>query len=221
MHGSSHSRRVHTQAEVGDMNSHKWYSARPLEPFGGLPRRDMNSSHESPEGNNPYSTPNSSVGREADDAPMASLVQRLGGGLVDVGLRVICLFAPLYMAGDFHLLSESMRTEDMETLKRILSGREYTATPILFSILIAFDLWLLYKDGQTIGKRMVGTRIVRTSGVRAGFIRIVGLREFLSRLLYIVPFVGPAFMIIGHSMILLPQRRCMHDYIADTKVVRI
>ncbi|MCP5020937.1 MAG: RDD family protein [bacterium] len=181
----------------------------------------MNSSHESPGGHDPYSTPQSNLGRPLEDAPLASLYQRLGGALVDGGLSSTCLLAPLFMAGDSHLLWESVRTEDKETMMRLLSGGEYPLTAALLSILVVFDLWLLFKDGQTIGKRMVGSRIVRTSGVRAGFIRIVGLREFLSRLLYAVPFVGSAFMIVGHSMILLPQRRCLHDYIADTKVVRI
>ncbi len=180
----------------------------------------MNSSHESPQGSNPYSTPQSSLGRDGDTAPMANLAQRFGGAMVDGILMWACLLAPPMIAGNLGVMWDALESGDPEVMAQVLGGGDYTATPILIVVLAGFNLWLLFKDGQTIGKRLMGIRIVRTSGVRAGFLRIIALRAWVPGLLYMLPFAGPAIMIIGHAAILLPQRRCLHDFLADTKVVR-
>ena len=179
----------------------------------------MNSDDERPDGSNPYSTPQSGVQRESVGAPNASLLQRLGGSIVDNVLTWACVLGPPMMAGDMGGLSEALQSGDQEQVREAMLVANYTATPILLLVLGGFNLFLLYRDGQTIGKRMLGSRIVRTSGQRAGILRILFPRTFLPGMIYMMPAVGPLIAILGHAIILLNARRCMHDYLADTKVV--
>ncbi|MFT4647403.1 MAG: putative RDD family membrane protein YckC [Glaciecola sp.] len=181
----------------------------------------MNSNDERPDPGNPYSTPQSGVERKVDlgQVPLASLTQRLGAALLDGALMWMCLLGPAMVSGDLGFLLEGLQSEDPEQLNAALGGGGYTATPILLMTLAIFNLVLLYRDGQTIGKRMLGTRIVRVSGQRAVFLRIIGLRVLVPGVIYMLPFVGVLLMFFGHAAILLNQRRCLHDYIADTKVV--
>ncbi|MDF1838875.1 MAG: RDD family protein [Planctomycetota bacterium] len=179
----------------------------------------MNSNPERTDPSNPYSSPRSGVQRDPGAQHLASLMQRLGGALVDGVLLWSCMLAPALMGGDLGALTEALNTEDPELVAEALAGASYVATPILLLVLGAMNMFLLYRDGQTIGKRLVGSRIVRTSGRRAGLIRILVLRVWIAGLLALIPLVGPFVMILGSAVILLPARRCFHDYLADTKVI--
>ncbi|MCA9002109.1 MAG: RDD family protein, partial [Planctomycetes bacterium] len=152
--------------------------------------------------------------------PLASLLQRLLGALVDGTLGWICLFGPVIAAGDWGWLMEKLGSGDASQVEQALGEMNYPATPILLGVLAAINMYLLYRDGQTIGKRMLGTRILRTSGQRAGLIRILVLRVWVPAILYMAPYVGGLILMVGPLPIFLPRRRCLHDYLADTKVVR-
>lgn len=83
---------------------------------------------------------------------------------------------------------------------------------------LGYQLYLLSSFGQTIGKRMLGIRIVRNDGSRASLGRI-----FLLRIL--VPAAINAgcglFGLVDALFIFAADRRCVHDHLADTKVVRV
>ncbi|MDA1349552.1 MAG: RDD family protein [Chloroflexi bacterium] len=83
-------------------------------------------------------------------------------------------------------------------------------------ILVMQVVWLA-KDGQTIGKKLVGIKIVLAStGQNGGFVPNVLLRAWLNALIYIVPMYG----LIDILFIFRSDRRCIHDLIAGTAVVR-
>ena len=83
-------------------------------------------------------------------------------------------------------------------------------------ILVMQVVWLA-KDGQTIGKKLVGIKIVLAStGQNGGFVPNVLLRAWLNALLNIVPMYG----LIDILFIFRSDRRCIHDLIAGTAVVR-
>jgi uncharacterized RDD family membrane protein YckC len=81
--------------------------------------------------------------------------------------------------------------------------------------LLALQIYLLHTHGQTLGKKLVKIKIVRSDGSRASFGRILGLRIVVNFLLSIVPFYG----LVDILFIFGEQRRCVHDLIADTIVV--
>ncbi|HWB82124.1 MAG TPA: RDD family protein [Nannocystaceae bacterium] len=95
---------------------------------------------------------------------------------------------------------------------------------------------LLFRDGQSLGKRITNIRIVEyASGRTASVGRILGLRILPLMLLsyatffalgYVYPgrvdLVAAAALVLG-LVDVLPifggERRCLHDYLAGTKVV--
>lgn len=94
-----------------------------------------------------------------------------------------------------------------------------TAMSSLILLLLVSNVALLTVRGQSLGKWLCRIRIVRSDGGRAGFFRAVLLRWFLFAIIQNVQFIGPVLMMVGYGMILRPDRRCLHDHAADTKVV--
>jgi len=85
---------------------------------------------------------------------------------------------------------------------------------------LGVQIYLLAQKGQTIGKRMVGIRIVdHSTGDLAGAGRILGLREFLRGLVSGIPYIGWLLILIDILAIFGEDHRCIHDYIARTTVV--
>jgi uncharacterized RDD family membrane protein YckC len=80
--------------------------------------------------------------------------------------------------------------------------------------------WLVATNGQSIGKRLVGIKIVRTDGSRASLARIFLLRNAVNALPNLLPYVGWLYQLIDPLLIYQASRQCVHDKIADTIVVR-
>ena len=79
--------------------------------------------------------------------------------------------------------------------------------------------WSLHAFGGTLGKKLLGLRIVRTDGSRAGFVRLFFGRGAVSVLPAVIPLVGALYVLIDTLVIFRESRQCLHDQIADTKVV--
>ena len=84
---------------------------------------------------------------------------------------------------------------------------------------------LLTFRGQNLGKLLVGARVVRAdNGEPAGFVRVVLLRYALPVTLIIllngVLMLGFLFLLVDYVCMFREDRRCLHDLIAGTKVVR-
>ena len=80
--------------------------------------------------------------------------------------------------------------------------------------------WLLATQGQTIGKKLVGLRIVRTDGERVSIGRMLGLRYFIGWFIVMVPFIGALFALLDSLLIFRESHKCLHDNIADTIVIK-
>ena len=98
-------------------------------------------------------------------------------------------------------------------------GVPATATLALLALGIVgvpYQVTLLRRAGQTVGKRLLGIRIVdEESGVKGNVFRSVVLRYFVNWLLTLIP----PYVVIDHAFIFAKNRRCVHDYLAGTKVV--
>lgn len=78
--------------------------------------------------------------------------------------------------------------------------------------------YLIATSGQSIAKRILRMRIVRQDGSPAKFVHGVLLRSWLMTFLtQIIPFIGlvDALLIFGN------ERRCLHDRIASTDVIKV
>jgi uncharacterized RDD family membrane protein YckC len=89
-----------------------------------------------------------------------------------------------------------------------------------FIIFVVLHGYLLATRGQTIGKALLKVRIVRSDGSRASLLRIVGLRFLPTTVISLIPLVGGLYATIDSLLIFRESRRCLHDNIADTIVVK-
>ena len=89
-----------------------------------------------------------------------------------------------------------------------------------FVIFVVLHGYLLATRGQTIGKALLKVRIVRSDGSRASLMRIVALRFLPTTVISLIPLVGGLYATIDSLLIFRESRRCLHDNIADTIVVK-
>jgi uncharacterized RDD family membrane protein YckC len=83
--------------------------------------------------------------------------------------------------------------------------------------LLVAQIYLVSMKGQTIGKRLVGTRIVRKDTLEnGGFVINVLWRGFLNGLLSLIPL----YFLADCLFIFREDRRCIHDMLAGTIVVQ-
>ncbi len=99
----------------------------------------------------------------------------------------------------------------------------FVATNGVVGIVLFFVLhgYLLATRGQTIGKSLLKVRIVRSDGSQASLGRIIGLRYLPTTVISLIPVVGGLYAIIDSLLIFRESRRCLHDNIADTIVVKV
>ncbi|HXI55339.1 MAG TPA: RDD family protein [Polyangia bacterium] len=106
-----------------------------------------------------------------------------------------------------------------------MAGKMGGVAAVLTGIFWIVNWVLLTRRGQTIGKIMVGTRVVRVDGTRAPFLNVVALRTWPLLVLSYIPGVNttgaPLLAFIDALFIFRSDRRCLHDVIAGTKVIRL
>jgi len=79
--------------------------------------------------------------------------------------------------------------------------------------------WILYKHGQTIGKKILNIKIVDLNDNLPEMFASYGLRYFIPALFQLIPFIGWIIPFIDVLFIFGKNRRCIHDYLAGTKVI--
>lgn len=157
---------------------------------------------------NPYAAPSEEA--TATEPQLASRGARLGASLIDSFCVSIVDFPLLRSAG---LLPMDGRMPGL---------RDGIVVAVIgFVVFALMQGWFLVQ-GQTIGKRLLGLRIVDVEeGEPPAVAHTLGLR-------YLPTSVAAAFGVFGSLIILFDvllifgnERRCLHDRIASTKVVRV
>jgi uncharacterized RDD family membrane protein YckC len=102
-------------------------------------------------------------------------------------------------------------------------GPELVVTIIfgVFSLLVYFVIngRMLKNRGQSLGKRLLNIAIVRTDGQPAGMNLLLRRYTFMYGL-GAVPVVGTIIGLVDVFSIFRKTRRCLHDQLADTVVVK-
>lgn len=92
---------------------------------------------------------------------------------------------------------------------------------ILLLGLAVYQIYRLSTCGQTIGKKLLGIKIVNhVDGSNPGFVKAFLLRGFVNGLIGAVPFVGGIYSLVDICFIFRDDKRCIHDLIAGTQVVQ-
>lgn len=160
---------------------------------------------------NPYAAPSAPIGIEHEKTGLilASRGTRLGAALLD-GLVYLVIFMPAMFVIGFEKFTDPEWANSL-------------STKLLFFVLgipsFALNWYFVVQNGQTLGKKLVNIRMVRTDGSP-----LEAKRWFLRRVLPVslasqIPFVGPWVSIVNAVFIFRKDRRCLHDHFADTMVV--
>jgi len=79
--------------------------------------------------------------------------------------------------------------------------------------------YFLIEQSQTLGKKIIGTKIIMADGKKPSFFNIYVLRYMIPGLLMFIPLFGAILSLIDHLFIFGKDHRCLHDYLADTIVI--
>ena len=107
-----------------------------------------------------------------------------------------------------------------DVLHAMLTGPGAIITVLALIAWCVITAWSVAANGQSIGKRLVGIKVVRKDGSRASLARIFLLRNVANSLPMLLPYLGLLYQLIDPLLIYQPARQCIHDKIADTIVVR-
>lgn len=162
---------------------------------------------------NPYAPPTANVDQAAvaglEDYVLASRSARFFGAVLD------SLFGALIVVPAFLLLDVNFTSGPPDLL------RLYGQLAIPFLIYVGIQWTLVATSGQSVGKKILGTKIVRLDGSPCGFVYGVILRSWVVGAIGMIPFVGSIFGLVDALAIFGDERRCVHDMIAGTRVISV
>jgi len=166
---------------------------------------------------------------EVSDAPeetgeLAGRGTRLVAAILDGLILCIFIYTPLLVGGGFAALtSAAVSGSTLRIWQAIGMSMLSTVGIVMLVGLLAFigiTIYLVNKNGQNIGKKMMGIKVVRSDGSKVGLGRIFWLRNVIGWIVAIIPLVGSLYGLIASLMIFSEPRRCIHDRIADTIVIK-
>jgi uncharacterized RDD family membrane protein YckC len=152
---------------------------------------------------NPYAAPRAAVADEQiSDSHLASRGQRFAAAMIDglVSLAAVVI-AGLVSGGP------------------VLAGEYSPPVVIAIGVVGVINLWTVHRWRASIGKLALKIRMVRTDGSEAELWRIVFLRGLPQWLVSLIPLAN-MLTLVDVLFIFGKAHRCVHDYIADTIVVK-
>jgi uncharacterized RDD family membrane protein YckC len=165
---------------------------------------------------NPYAPPRAAVRDIADPGARAVLAERgtrLGASILDSLAFFGMVYGPILVFG---VLSASAWSPMMDGgAVNAVFGMGLASAFVGFVIWCAITVKYVKQNGQSIGKKICGIKVVRRDGTPVTFSRLFWLRNFVTWIISLVPLFGlvDSLFIFGES------RQCLHDKIADTIVV--
>jgi len=140
------------------------------------------------------------------EGELASRGHRFAAAIVDLLIMIIALI-PFFLFFGFEKLEE-------ESLEMMAYGFLYGLGAMLI-----LNGYLLYNYAQTIGKYYMGIRVENLDGSQAAFSKILFKRILPMQIVTLIPTVGDIIAgLVNPLFIFGKERRCLHDYIAQTKV---
>jgi uncharacterized RDD family membrane protein YckC len=171
---------------------------------------------------NPYAPPQAAVADVADPNASAARADRgtrllaaLVDGLVFMAMVYIPLAIGLGMAGAGAAIGASTDSAMPFNFAALFGTAGLLALAGLIAwVVITYRL--VARNGQTIAKKWFGIKVVRSDGSKASVGRIFWLRNVVNAILGVIPLYG----LIDILWIFGEERRCLHDKIADTIVIK-
>ena len=150
----------------------------------------------------------------SEDIELSSRMNRLLAQIVDGAVAIIFYLPFLYYGLENGLINLDDGAYNDSTYELITGFG-------LWIIILAINIRLLKKYGQTIGKRFVYIKIVNDDNSQPTLKELLLKRQLLQWGAYYIPVIGFFLYIIDSLFIFGKSRTCIHDKIAKTKVVYV
>lgn len=162
---------------------------------------------------NPYLPPDAVLTFEHDATlvELATRWQRFWAGILDAIIGFACGAPFLFAFGLFDYSKRGMTPPFMLTL---------SLTVLSFVIFVLLHGYFLKRNGQTIGKKILGIKIADLNDHTPDFWKIVLRRYLPISAVSVIPVAGQILPLIDVLFIFRSDRRCVHDLIAGTKVIK-
>lgn len=142
---------------------------------------------------------------------LASRWKRLVGAMLDSIFSMIASVPVMITAGVFKQITLGQQMSIGQRAFFLIFG---------LAIFLMINGYLLARHGQTVGKKLVGTRIVSNAdGKLLSLGHVFGLRYVPLPLITSIPVFGQLFILADCLFIFREDKRCIHDLIAGTKVI--
>lgn len=163
---------------------------------------------------NPYAPPRAVVRDFTDPSALAVPADRgtrLGAAILDGIIFMVMVYLPIVFIA-FSARTNPPTDESGSTAILVASA----VTLVGFTVWCWLTIKYINLNGQSIAKKLLGIKVVRTDGSPASLGRLFWLRNVVNGLISIIPLYGfvDALFIFGES------RQCLHDKIAGTIVLK-
>ncbi|NQZ56152.1 MAG: RDD family protein [Lentisphaeraceae bacterium] len=145
------------------------------------------------------------------DTVLASRGQRLWASIIDSVIQMAIVLPLMYFTGGFEGILEGVTHSIGYTVFMAAVG---------IATFIVINGRFLLKDGQTVGKRVVGIKIVDMEGDLAAVTPNLVKRYVIFLLPGQIPVLGQIFSFINILFIFGKKKRCIHDLFGKTQVVQ-
>jgi uncharacterized RDD family membrane protein YckC len=170
---------------------------------------------------NPFAPPRAVVADAAPDRETVQVLASRGSRFIATVIDWGVFFLLLLLANAVWRWGMAQAGEYLDLV--------FYVVPASWLGLAAANVLMLWRSGQTVGKRLLGLRVVRVDGQRVNFPRLFFIRFLLPTLAICVPsmitdsdlpFLAPwAAWALDALFIFGAARQCLHDKLAKTKVV--
>lgn len=162
---------------------------------------------------NPYAAPSAELELAPDESTieLATRFSRFLGAVVDGVIGAIVAVPFFILVGP---------TFGFEFGQQPGMTFNILATIYGFILFALIQSYFLKANGQTIGKKLTGIKIVSTQHADVSVGEILGMRYLPISLITMLPIVGQILPLVDALFIFKKDRRCIHDMIAGTCVIK-
>ena len=158
-----------------------------------------------------YETPKSELEVGSEETTIASRKIRLLAYIIDFLIITPIVVAYQWLFGNLEQALNGVQPSMQDNIIGFF---------LFFLLFVVFNSFLLHTRGQTVGKLLTKTRIQYIDGSDPNFFKFLIFRYLPQWIVAYLPIIG-GLIVIDYLFIFGKHRKCIHDYLAKTKVVKI
>ncbi|MEM7130082.1 MAG: RDD family protein [Chloroflexota bacterium] len=141
---------------------------------------------------------------------LASRQKRLFGALID-GVIEWAIISPIMLAAGIF--------QGIFSAEAMTVGEQIIYIIVVWVVFLVLNGYLLFTRGQTIGKVAMQTKIVGIGGNVPSLSKLFIMRYLILGLVGMISHIGVFAGLVNVLFIFGQDHRCLHDYLAGTRVV--